>query len=661
MSLLRVETRVIPAADLGPANPFPQLALNADLHAGVSSEEKSFGRVNGCLPYTIQDGYNREKKARAFKTVVLENEILRAVFFVEIGGRLWSLVHKPSGRELLHANPVFQPANLAIRNAWVSGGVEWNCGIIGHSPFTCSPLFAARAKLDDSTPVLRMWEWERIRQAIFQIDAFLPDGSPILFIRVRILNTLDRDIAMYWWSNIAVDEKPGVRVIVPADSAVHFGYTEGIKDTPIPIHNGKDISYPVNLENAQDFFYNIPPENRKYITALDANGTGLVQTSTDRLYGRKLFVWGQGTGGRHWQEFLAQPGCAYIEIQAGLARTQMDYIRMPPRADWSWLEAYGYLEADPRVVHGTNWHAARREVELRLDQLISRAKLDQLHKQTANMAVQAPLEILHQGSGWGALEQRRRIRNGDYPLCGPSVIFTEDSMGVEQEPWLKLLENGSLPESSVNRAPGSFMVQSEWRDLLEKAVFSGKSRHWLAWWHLGVMWYHAGNKEKAIQAFNESMAAMPSVWALRNLALLAKLDGKNTEASDLYIRACRMTPDLAALAVEAGQFLLETGQPEKWLDLLKELPYTVQTVPRITLMRARAHLEVGELEEVEKILSQPLVVADNREGEILLSDLWFGLHEKKLSARENKPVDDEMRERVRREFPPPVHLDFRMK
>jgi len=300
MSMLRLDTCTIPAAGLGPENPLPQLASNVDLHAGSSGKDENFGKVNGCLPYTVQDGYDRDRKPRAFKTVVLENEILRATFFVETGGRLWSLIHKPSGRELLHANPVFQPANLAIRNAWISGGVEWNCGIIGHTPFTCAPLFAARAALDDGTPVLRMWEWERVRQAVYQIDAFLPDGSPVLFVRVRILNTLDRDIAMYWWSNIAVDEKPGVRVIVPAESAAHFGYTKGIKDTPIPIQDGKDVSYPVNLNRSQDFFYNLSAENRKYITVVDKNGAGLVQTSTDRLRGRKLFVWGQGQGGKHW-------------------------------------------------------------------------------------------------------------------------------------------------------------------------------------------------------------------------------------------------------------------------------------------------------------------------------------------------------------------------
>ena len=127
-----------------------------------------WGRVNGILPYLLQDGYDRKKKPRAWKAAILENDYIRAVFLPEIGGRLWSLTDKTTGRELLHANPVFQPCNLALRNAWVSGGVEWNVGIIGHTPFTVDAMFAEKLALDDGTPVLRLFQYERIRRLVYR-------------------------------------------------------------------------------------------------------------------------------------------------------------------------------------------------------------------------------------------------------------------------------------------------------------------------------------------------------------------------------------------------------------------------------------------------------------------------------------------------------------
>ena len=55
-----------------------------------------------------------------------------------------------------------------------------------------------------------------------------------------------------------------------------------------------------------------------------------------------------------------------------------------------------------------------------------------------------------------------------------------------------------------------------------------------------------------------------------------------------------------------------------------------------------------------------MVIDDLREGERSLSHLWFEYHEQKLARLEKVKVDEALKERVRREFPVPEHLDFRM-
>ncbi|MFA6111265.1 MAG: DUF5107 domain-containing protein, partial [Candidatus Latescibacterota bacterium] len=349
MSELRFEIWTMPGADVGPENPLPSLARGSRAtkpdparYPGFPEEmlaNMAYGHVPNYLPYTMQDRYTRELRPRGFRVAVLENELLKATFLLELGGRLRSLVHKPTGRELFQANPVFQPANLAIRNAWFSGGVEWNIGMTGHCPFTCSPLFAARASTADGTPVLRLWEWERIRQVPFQLDAYLPDGSPMLLVRVRIVNPHAGDVPMYWWSNTAVPESADTRVLVSADAAYNFGYGEGGPAlVAIPEVQGTDVTYTTRIDRAADFFFHVPPGQRPWVSALDETGRGLVQVSTDLLKGRKLFLWGMNPGGRRWQEFLSVPGQAYLEIQSGLARTQAERLPMPGGAVWEWLE-----------------------------------------------------------------------------------------------------------------------------------------------------------------------------------------------------------------------------------------------------------------------------------------------------------------------------------
>lgn len=262
-----------------------------------------------------------------------------------------SLFDKKAGRELLYVNDVVRYCNLALRNAWISGGVEWNIGMIGHSPFTCAPLFTARLEAGDGTPILRMYEYERLRGITYQMDFSLPEGSPLLLCRMRVTNLQNKTIPMYWWSNIAVPETPDRRIVVPTDES-YYSFWSTVAKTPIPMRAGKDVTYPVNTECSMDYFYRIPEENRKYIACLDKDGYGLVQTSTRRLKGRKLFVWGQSEGGHTWQRFLTDKAGDYSEIQAGLARTQYECIPMPPCSAWEWVEGYGAMSADPAKVHG---------------------------------------------------------------------------------------------------------------------------------------------------------------------------------------------------------------------------------------------------------------------------------------------------------------------
>ena len=141
-----------------------------------------------------------------------------------MGGRLVSLFYKPENRELLHVNPVFQPANLAIRNAWFSGGIEWNIGQFGHTFTTCAPVFAAAIRGAQGEPGLRLYEFERCKRLFWQIDFTLPPGLPFLVAYTRVINPNPEPTSMYWWTNTAVDERPGVRVLAPARQALYGAF-----------------------------------------------------------------------------------------------------------------------------------------------------------------------------------------------------------------------------------------------------------------------------------------------------------------------------------------------------------------------------------------------------------------------------------------------------
>lgn len=660
--------QVIPTTDLNGESSLPPIAGMKNVQQQTKTELDEddelyvgYGFVNSSFPYRLQDCYSRGLEKREVRTVVLENEYLRATFLPDWGGRLWSLYDLKADRELTFANPVIRPCNLAIRNAWLSGGVEWNCGMVGHHPFTCSPLFTAKLKLKDGTPVLRFYEFERVRGAVFQMDFFLPEGSPLLYARMRIVNPNSETVPMYWWSNIAVPEDKGSRVIIDTDETF-TNRDNMISKIGVPINNGVDITYPVNNAHAIDFFWKLNPDSRRFVAQLDSQGYGLVQTSTRRLKGRKLFVWGQGPGGDRWQEFLTEDGTGgrYAEIQAGLAHTQYECLPMPPKTAWEWLEGYGALQADPAKIHG-EWGEARREALSNLDGLVKAETLEELLISTGDMAKSKAEEILIEGSGWGALERKRRSAAGenDMAFCG-HLDF--GSTKEEQKPWEALLRDGFTPGMNPSDVPASWMLQKEWTAVLEGAVEGGDRYNWYTWLQLGMTYFALSRIDESESALSRSMELEPSCWAMYGLAQVAKYRNQDSKAGELALKAASMKPEDVSLVKECLKLLDGAHMDVKTLSLGESLPENVRGLGRVRLYLAIAHLRQGQLDKAEELLfaadgldgdGKPvLTIPDIREGEVSVTELWYQLEEAK--AKRAGTVFD------RESAVPPAALDFRM-
>lgn len=500
----------LPAASVGAQNPLPALRPMDEMHRLDERAKRELPRemarqigyepLRTLLPVRVLDGYGRERTPTGLDAIVIENERLRVTVLPGLGGRIHSLHHKPTGRELLYTNPVFQPADFALNGAWFSGGIEWNIGATGHTTLSCAPLHAAIVPAPDGGHMLRFWEWERLRDLPFQVDLWLPADSDFLHVGVRIRNPHERPAPVYWWSNIAVEEHESTRVLAPAGEAWHFGYERSLRRVPVPQWEGADRTYPLRGEYPADYFYEVPAEARKWIASLDADGQGLVQTSTDLLRGRKLFLWGSGRGGRRWQRWLTEPGTVgYAEIQAGLARTQLEHVRLDGGGEFSWLKSYGPLSADPRAVHGDDWGAARAEVEARLSEALPREAVDAAYEAWRPYADAEPAESLATGSGWGALE----VLRAGHKL--PGTPFEESTLGEEQAPWRELLRTGVFPEPRRVTPPGPSLVAPHWRDMLETAPAEPLTEY-----HLGIAQWHAGDLAQAVRSWERGLH--PSLW-----------------------------------------------------------------------------------------------------------------------------------------------------
>ncbi|GAA2110261.1 DUF5107 domain-containing protein [Microlunatus panaciterrae] len=614
---------ILPSSELGELNPLPPLRPSREMHTltdldGLPAdmrENLAYGRLDTVLPYLRQDGYDRHRSLRAQPSIVMENDRLRATVLPGLGGRLYSLWHKATQRELLFCNPVLQFANLALRDAWFAGGVEWNLGSTGHTTLTCEPMHAAVVDGPEGDPILRLWEWERTRGLVYQVDLWLPADSELLFVGVRLQNPQQVDIPVYWWSNIAVAQTPGLRVVAPADEAWHFGYEQRLQLVRL---NDSAISYPMRHQSAADYFFEIPDGQRRWIAGLDQAGSGLVQASTSILRGRKLFVWGEGSGGRRWQDWLAPgvPGHGYAEIQAGLARTQMEHLRMPAGASWDWLEAYGRIDVDPEAAHHPDWSQARHGVEDVLDGLLPDSVLTARHHQWQTVAELGPTgQRLSTGSGWGALELARLAGEGAVTLAG--TPFPAADIADPQQPWLELARTGALPVHPPALPPTGTLWSDPWWALLEAAPDS-----WLVSYHRGVARWCRGDRDGAVHAWTHSLELTPNAWAQRNLAVAALESSATGEALSLLQQAILLDPASVPLLLETIETALAAGAAEVAAELLRTVPEDQRQDGRFRLAEARTALLRGDAGAAAEIFDAGFDYPNLREGGRILTETW---------------------------------------
>lgn len=616
---------------------------------GLSDEESRHGFSWGedsILPYQVSDDYDRHLRPGELDCLVLENGRLRAVIAPTLGGRLLELKDLATGRDLVFRNPVFQPANLAALNAWFSGGIEWNGLIPGHTPFTCAPVFAGVRETSEG-PILRLYEFDRIVEATWQVDLFLPEGSAVLYAHGRIVNPNDEQRLAYWWTNVAAPMSPGARVLSPADYSIeHIWPGNELGRCAFPRDN-PDPSYPENWENATSVFFRAPSAPRRFIASVDADGYGLMQTATAEMEGRKFFYFGSAVGGQNWMDYLARPGEGlYLEVQSGVAPTQNQRFALAPGAELDWTEAYLPVHLDAGAAHDA-YGAAVDHAAGALDELVPKealARVDAFLRQEARQPLD---QVLSKGERWGSRQEfllGRKLAEGlDFAVEGADEV------------WDELARAGVISAAQLETVPEGIVVSPAWLARVQQSA----ERQGTSWLHELILATAALDRDErgtAQHHVSRSLALRPS-WAAYRLQALLTEDADETLAR--YLAAWQQGDAPPELAVEIATFLMAQQRPAALKDFVEALPEAVRDRERILLARAVVAADAGQFDELERLLLERQY-ASIREGETLLSDLWVRLQRGRLEAELGRTgTIEEVAARLR-SHPLPRQLDLRM-
>lgn len=639
------------------------------------------------LPYLTQDRYDQTKMDLTLKSFVLENEYLSARFLPEYGGRLHSLYDKTLKRELLFTNPVIQPGNLAIRNAWLSGGIEWNIGNFGHTYTTCDSVYSAILSDGEGNDFLRIYEFERNKSIFWQVDFHLPEASRHLIAHVRMVNPFPKATTTYWWSNIAVPTDTKTRVLASNKKVISFfngecRYEDLPVITPFP---GVDVTYPENAPRAFDYFIQKDKDGEStWEAAAYEDGTVFYERSTAPLYYKKLFAWGNHRAGKHWQEYLSNGvGTGYYaELQAGIAPSQLHDKLLPAGGKYEWTQCFGGTSLSAERLFDEDYGHAVDYFSEHIDGVISKDGIDALDKKLTLLA-DIPVKeenLRHRGTGFGALEIKRMAIDGD-GKAPASLLFPDSSIGECEKPWLSLLECGKYPESSPASLPLSYMVSEKWMPRIKAAAEN--TDDYLANLYYGVARYEMQNTEVLLdelykngdpdpaqtdegrRAFLRSIECAKNVLAYRNLAVLENAE-ENFDLAEKYYDLALALPeayDDYALASEYLTFLIKQGNFDKAWSLFRSLPEGLAKVDRIRISAASAAVKLGELDYLATFFAEPH--HDIREGENSLTDVWFEFCARRMAKERGiMELDEETLDKLIDEAwetcPPDYSIDFRM-
>jgi len=88
---------------------------------------------NGVYPYMSYSETSNRPVAKKYRFIVLQNDFVKATICPDLGGKVYSLIHKPSGKEVLYVPDVIRYTRILPRFYFIAGGIEVSFPI-SHSP-----------------------------------------------------------------------------------------------------------------------------------------------------------------------------------------------------------------------------------------------------------------------------------------------------------------------------------------------------------------------------------------------------------------------------------------------------------------------------------------------------------------------------------------------
>lgn len=289
------------------------------------------------FPYPHVEGAIGVPQPQPFESVILENDSLRLIFLPELGGRLYRIIDKTSGEDLLYTNPAVKPTRWGPEemNWWLAvGGMEWAFPVEEHGYAWGQEWQYETGVLSDGTGEITLSYIDRVTKLQGTATVQLPPVGPTFTVTLQLANNGDAEQAGQMWYSAAFPAGPGMRLDFPS-SQIRVHSTDDAT-----LQAGQIIAWQPGLAewgrwNAW-FGGFAAPVTGNTITVHGAGSELSLQRTFDPAAapGVKFFTWGTAAPVEEWG------GTPYFEVWGGLTADFDTYLVLAPGQSRSWTDTW---------------------------------------------------------------------------------------------------------------------------------------------------------------------------------------------------------------------------------------------------------------------------------------------------------------------------------
>lgn len=262
---------------------------------------------NGVYPYRSYSETSNRPQIKKYRFIVLENEQIRILICPDLGGKIYSMALKPSGKEVLYVPGLIRYTRILPRFYFVAGGIEVSFPI-SHSPVQNEKVLY---RIDKTPERIYVTCGERELHFGMQWSVEYSLGKKDHFLTERVVYHNPGKESYPWmsWSNAAL----------PAAADTRFDFPKGRVLSHSSVIDTIDWTGPKTESTIREmtgFFWKTKDVNA--FGAFTASlGIGLYHIADDRVAGGiKLWTYGMGEDSA-WSLLSTARHQRYIEIQGG--------------------------------------------------------------------------------------------------------------------------------------------------------------------------------------------------------------------------------------------------------------------------------------------------------------------------------------------------------